>query len=87
MVPFLIEYGLFYLFHRKYDVRQVTLPPKGENIDDIEKISEAFANVANINDNPGMPSSTSDLPSGDVMEGAFVHIPIETDTRESNDNR
>jgi len=87
LVPFLIEYGLFYLFHRKYDVRQVTLPPKGENIDDIEKISEAFANVANINDNPGMPSSTSSLPSTDAMEGDFVHLPSETDIRELNDNR
>ena len=86
MVPFLIEYGLFYLFDRKYDARQVTLPPKDENIDDIEKISETFANVVNMNDNPGI-SSTSGLPSGDVMVGDFVNIPIETDTRELNDNR
>jgi hypothetical protein len=87
LVPFLIEYGLSYLFHRKYDARQVTLPPKGENIDDNEKISETFANIVNMNDNPGMPSSTSGLPSGDVMVGDFVNIPIETDTRELNDNR
>ena len=87
MVPFLIEYRLFYLFHRNYDAKLVTLPPKGENTDDIEKISEAFANVVNMNDNPGVASSTSGLPSGDVMVDDFVNIPIETDTRELNDNR
>ena len=86
MVPFLIVYGLSYIFHRKYDARQVTLPPKGEHIDDIEQISEALANV-NMNDNPGMPSSTSGLPSGDAMVDDFVNIPSETDTRELNDNR
>ena len=75
-----MEYGLFYLFHRKYDARQVMLPPKGEKIDDFEKIS--FANVVNVNDKTGVPSSTSDLPSGD-----FVHLTSETDIREPNDNR
>ena len=87
MIPFLIEYGLFYLFHRKYDARQVTLPPKGEHIDDIEQISETFANVVNMNDNAGMPSSTSGLLSGDAMVDDFVNIQSETDTRELNDHR
>ena len=69
---------------KKYDVRQITLSPKGENIDGIEKISEAFANVVNMNDNHGMASSTLSLPSGDVMEDDVVHLPSETDIRELN---
>lgn len=47
-----------------------------------------LASSLTINDNPAIQSSTSSVLSGDVMaDDDYVHVPSETDTRESNDNR
>ena len=56
-------------------------------MDEVEKISERFANVVNMDDKSGMQSSTSSLPTEDIIEGDFVHVQNSAHTSENNDKR
>lgn len=70
---------------RHVDGTHVNAPPEGVATEEVDNITDMFAGSLTINDNPDIPSSTSSLPSADVMEGDFVNITNEPDTRKSND--
>ena len=78
LVPLLIEYDLFfYWLLRNYDGTQVSEPS-----DEMEKISEKFTNVVNIDDKSGLPSADLDVVDDDV-----VHVINATDTSNNKDKR
>ena len=58
-------------------------------MDGVDKISEMLAETLAIDDNSGngMSSSTSSIPSADVIDDDFDHIINETDTSENKDKR
>lgn len=58
-------------------------------MDGVDKISEVLAKTLAIDDNSGngMSSSTSIIPSADVIDDDFDHIINETDTSENKDKR
>ena len=80
LVPLLIEYDLFcYWLLRNYDGTQVSEPSKDKTMDEMEKISERFTNVVNIDGKSGL-----DL---DGMDDDFVHVINATDTSNNKDKR
>lgn len=84
LVPLLTEYEWFHCFIRHVDSTHVNTPPKCDNSEEVDEVTDMLASGLTIDDNP---DSTSSLPSSDVMEGDFVNITNKPDTRESNDNR
>ena len=83
LVPLLIEYDLFfYWLLRNYDGTQVSEPSKDKIMDEMEKISEKFTNVVNIDDKSGLPSADLDVVDDDV-----VHVINATDTSNNKDKR
>lgn len=58
-------------------------------MDDVDEISEMLAKTLAIDDNyrHDMSSSTSIMPSEDVLDDDFVHIINKTDTSENKEQR